>query len=177
MFKNLGFQEYLSIGYLYLLILGVVSESIFYRMLGINILHFASLSDILTAPLTLLVSHWMIPASIVGMILVLFLLTKLSEKFNAKHNKEQSVNLLVLCSAFIFFGFFIGIELGRGTKQKSLIAEGKNQPNYLITFDDGQAQKVKVIGQNSTYLFYVPENGKKLIITLIDGNVKKMEVL
>jgi hypothetical protein len=36
---------------------------------------------------------------------------------------------------------------------------------------------VKVIGQNSTYLFYVPENGKKLIITLIDGNVKKMEVL
>jgi hypothetical protein len=72
MFKNLGFQEYLSIGYLYLLILGVVSESIFYRMLGINILHFASLSDILTAPLTLLVSHWMIPVTIVGMILVLF---------------------------------------------------------------------------------------------------------
>ena len=44
-------------------------------------------------------------------------------------------------------------------KVTSLIAEGKNQPNYLITFDDGQAQKVKVIGQNSTYLFYVPENG------------------
>jgi hypothetical protein len=30
-----------------------------------------------------------------------------------------------------------------------------------------------MIGQNSTYLFYVPENGKKLIITLIDSNVKK----
>lgn len=177
MFKNLGFQEYLSIGYLYLLILGVVSESIFYRMLGLNILQFASLSDILIAPLTLLVSHWLIPLSLLGMIVVLFILTKLSEKFNAKHDKEQSVNLLVLCSAFIFFGFFVGIELGRGSKQKSLIDEGKTQPNYLITFDNGQAQKVKVIGQNSTYLFYVPENSKKLIITLIDGNVKRMEVL
>ncbi|MFY7828511.1 MAG: hypothetical protein ACOVQ4_15390 [Flectobacillus sp.] len=177
MFKNLGFQEYLSIGYLYLLILGVVSESIFYRMLGLNILQFASLSDILIAPLTLLVSHWLIPLSLFGMIVVLFILTKLSEKFNAKHDKEQSVNLLVLCSAFIFFGFFVGIELGRGSKQKSLIDEGKTQPNYLITFDNGQAQKVKVIGQNSTYLFYVPENSKKLIITLIDGNVKRMEVL
>ncbi|MDI9874263.1 hypothetical protein [Flectobacillus rivi] len=177
MLKNLGFQEYLSIGYLYLLILGVVSESIFYKMLGINILYFASLSDILTAPLTLLMSHWLIPVTILGMVLLLVLVNKLSEKFNAKHDKEQAMNLLILCTGLIFFGFFIGIELGRGTKQKSLIAEGKTKPNYQITFDDGQIQKVTIIGQNSTYLFYVPEKGKKLIIALIDSNVKRMEVL
>ncbi|MDI9863877.1 hypothetical protein QM480_06055 [Flectobacillus sp. DC10W] len=177
MLKNLGFQEYLSIGYLYLLILGVVSESIFYKMLGINILYFASLSDILTAPLTLLMSHWLIPVTIVGLILLLIMANKLSEKYNAKHNKEQAINTLIVGVAFLFFGFFIGIELGRGTKQKSLIAEGKTEPTYQITFDDGQIQKVTIIGQNSTYLFYVPEKGKKLIIALIDGNVKRMEVL
>ena len=31
-----GFQDYLSFGYLYLLLLGVVSDSIYYGMVGIN---------------------------------------------------------------------------------------------------------------------------------------------
>jgi uncharacterized membrane protein len=59
----------------------------------------------------------MIPVTILGMILVLVLVNKLSEKFNAKHDKEQVCK--PPCTVLsIYLLFFIGIELGRGTKQK-----------------------------------------------------------
>jgi uncharacterized membrane protein len=125
MLKNLGFQEYLSIGYLYLVILGVVSESIFYKMLGINILYFASLSDILTAPLTLLMSHWLIPVTILGMVLLLVLVNKLSEKFNAKHDKEQAMNLLILCTGLIFLVFLLGSNWEEAPSKRVLFPKVK----------------------------------------------------
>ena len=37
-----GIQDYLSIGYVFLLVLGVLHETIYYKFLGVNILEYSS---------------------------------------------------------------------------------------------------------------------------------------
>ena len=47
-----GLQDYLSFGYLYLLLLGIVSESIYYGLLGVSVLSYSDVLDVLLSPLT-----------------------------------------------------------------------------------------------------------------------------
>jgi hypothetical protein len=56
--KNLeNLQTYLPLGYLYLVILGIIKESIHFFQLGINILKYSTLMDVLLSPIADLMSH------------------------------------------------------------------------------------------------------------------------
>lgn len=180
--KDWGLQEYLSAGYFFLLLLGIVTESVFYRIIGINVLQYAGLSDILISPVSLLTANPILIIILLFIIGVTYLLMKrLVPKMGSRKQVERDVEvsnarLLMLMANFVLF-LFIGIEIGRGFKLKEIIAEGKTRPDFLVKFADSGEQRVKVVGQNASYLFYVPEGGKQVIIRPIGGNVLQMQKL
>jgi len=47
-------QDYLSLGYIYLLLLGICRELIFYGMMDINIFSYSSVLDVMLSPLIVL---------------------------------------------------------------------------------------------------------------------------
>lgn len=55
--NNLRVQDLLSLGYVYLLILGLARDTIYYGFLDVNILSYSSIGDILISPLAYLTRH------------------------------------------------------------------------------------------------------------------------
>lgn len=51
--SSLTIQDYLSIGYVFLLVLGVFHETIYYKYLDVNILEYSSILDVLISPIAL----------------------------------------------------------------------------------------------------------------------------
>jgi hypothetical protein len=45
-------QTFLPLGYLYLIILGILRDGVFFYMLGINFLKYSSIMDILISPIS-----------------------------------------------------------------------------------------------------------------------------
>ena len=50
-------QNLLPLGYLFLILLGIAKESIFYYQLGINIVRYSSIMDILISPVAAITSN------------------------------------------------------------------------------------------------------------------------
>lgn len=169
--KNLGIQEYLSLGYLYLLIIGLITDTIFYHMIGINIMNYSAFLDILITPINLMTNNIILPIA-VGIIVILFLLWK--KYILPKHRKDKPAltteNLVTFFAAIILF-LFLGLGIGMGTGVKKRMESGKLKANHEITFNDARKLRVRVIGQNSQYLFYVPEGEKNVVVSPIGNTV------
>lgn len=180
--KNWGFQEYLSAGYFFLLILGITTESVFYRIMGINVLQYAGLSDILISPVSLLTANPFLIIILLIITGVTYLIMKrlipdmASRKSGEKAVPVSNARLIMLMANFVLF-LFIGIEVGRGFKLKAMIADGKIRPDFLVKFADSGEKPVKVIGQNASYLFYVAEGATQVVICPIGGNIIQMRKL
>jgi hypothetical protein len=104
--KNLeNLQSYLPLGYLYLVILGIIKETVHFYQLGINILKYSTLMDILIGPIADLMSH---PLIVIGFLSLLFagyqlmkrIFNKGSEKyfhaFSGKINPEKNSPIRIL---------------------------------------------------------------------------------
>ncbi len=52
-----GLQKFASFGYVFLIALGIMKESVFYYQININILKYSALTDILMSPIADLTSH------------------------------------------------------------------------------------------------------------------------
>ena len=88
--KSFTIQEYLSLGYLYLLILGVISDAIYYQFLHINILHYTTVLDVLLSPIARITSHLLIPLIIVlGTFFTYFLVFKWSPAMHRKYRQSR----------------------------------------------------------------------------------------
>ncbi len=194
---NRGVQDYLSIGYVYLLVLGIASDSIFYGFLGINILSYSTIVDVLLSPIIYLVSKGIVFSIFIIIIPILsyFLITFNRKRYLKKREKEsfrqkndiekmdkvfsneQLSKSLVIVSAFIIFSAYIGFGLGSGGKTKDRIQSGNFTLNHQLVFNDGDIVQVKLIGHNSQYIFYVLENEKQVKVSPIQGNIKSIEKL
>ncbi len=192
--KDFSIQEYLSLGYIYLLILGILSDTIYYHFIGINILDYAGILDVLISPIALLTVHYLIPIALVlvgGLAYMavvhinpevhrrfrtkrwyskLYNVDKLDAKYNGAPNTDQLISLL----AGFVLAFYLGMGLGRGLNQKNKIAENDIKVDHQILFQDNTEEKVKIVGKNSLYLFYLPEGKTDVIISPIEYNVKKI---
>lgn len=178
--KNLGLQEYLSLGYLYLMILGLVSDTIFYKQFGINILSYSSISDVLISPINLLTSNYIVLMVLLLIVVSVFLyvgfiLPKM--KKNSENSKQMTVGMGLKAVSIFLFTFTIGIEIGRGYKYKVQIMEGKTIPDHIITFTDSKKVEGKILGQNSTYLFFVSKNEKSVIIFQISNSISQISLI
>ncbi len=192
--KDFNIQEYLSLGYIYLLILGILSDSIYYHFLGINILEYSGILDVLISPIALLTVNLAIPITLIFFVgLAYFVTTYVNprihqrfrakrwyrklynvEKLDAKYSNATTTNKLVLLLAGFILAFYLGTGIGRGLSQQNKIVTNDIEVDHRILFQDNTEEKVNIVGKNSLYLFYIPEGTTSVIISPIEYNIKKI---
>ena len=196
-FPKLSLQEYLSLGYIYLILLGLISDVIYFKFLGINILSYSAISDVLMAPVNTLVDDLRIFALVVVVIIGAYFyatkwmpalhnrlkpklwyqklvrdMEKTDRTYAELKTKKRFDFLLVFLTAV-----FLGLKIGAGTAIKAKLANGKVQSTHNIVFSDDSEKKVNIIEQNSSYLFIVYEGQTDITIMPISGNVKTIVAL
>lgn len=183
---KLSVSEMLPLGYLYLLILGIVSDSIYYGLLGINIISFSSVLDVLLSPVVQLTDNIIVPIFIIAMplfsyfyIILMGRLTKHFVKPGQKTIKIQvsMVDTWLFFTMFIIFSAFIGMGVGKGIATSKKMKAGSLSLKNKITFVNGESINVNVVGNNSSYIFYVIRGGKSVITSPIQNNIIKIEKL
>lgn len=190
-------QDYLSLGYLYLLVLGIFKDAIYYGFLGVNIINYSNVQDILLSPIIFLTSDLKRLAIILIVIPGFCALIGYSIKWYHNKNKDKDAykatkhykqweklfaegkiyGFLIVLIFYMLFGGFIGFGIGRGQKISEKLGKGTLKNDHQITFFDDQKLKVNLIGHNSEYLFYVAEKDTVITIVPIQGNIKKIQNL
>ncbi len=181
-------QDYLSLGYIYLLVLGIASDSIYYGMLGINILSYSSVLDVLLSPIVHLTSSPIFPIVIILMPTLLYFYLKWLDKKIAKSNQEGGAKYLspllknysmqmvwIVFSGWIVFSAYIGFGFGGGSKMKTILKSNDFSTPRTITFQNGESVNAKILGNNSGYIFYAEKGSSNVIVAPLPGNVRKIE--
>jgi hypothetical protein len=187
-------QKLLPFGYLFLVILGILKESIFYFQIGINILKYSTLMDILISPIADLTYHPIILIALILFFLMLFGLIKFLSKNHKKewvrkfvNSKNTTTDLtnqeiqnhfgkIFISMLFVgFLSFFIGIGLGNGKKVSDKIARNNLSYNYKITYNTGESKAIYLIGSNSANYFYTEKGNKNIKISPV-GAIKILEL-
>lgn len=194
--KVLALQDYLSIGYLFLLVVGVVHESIYYNFLGVNILEYSSILDVLISPIAVIFGNPLLGVAVVLAVGFAYGYLKLIPRYykwirTKKKYQEGKYKLRLDKSeaqirskhgalgfiAFYVFSVFVGLGIGRGTKTNQKIQSDDIKRTHLVFYRDGTQEEIKMLGKNSLYLFYVTKGQEEVSIAPIDGNIKLIKNL
>ena len=194
--KQSNLQDYLSLGYLYLLILGVINDSVRYGFLDINIINYSSVLDVLLSPfiyltqdlksLSILFAGGLIATGLAYGSKWYFDKNKDKESFRKKKNfasqeklyaNFEPAKIILMFLAFFILGNFLGMGIGAGKKLSKQLKAGELEVDTQLTFTNNDTLNVTVIGHNSQYFFYAEENAKKVTVMPIQGNIKKIENL
>ncbi|MDN3594038.1 hypothetical protein [Zunongwangia endophytica] len=79
---------------------------------------------------------------------------------------------LSVFSIMFFIGIFIGAGHSKGLRLKQKIESGEVKYNNQINFLDGELLDAKLIGKNSSYVFYLIEGNTEVKISPINGTIK-----
>lgn len=183
--KERSIQDYLSLGYIYLLVLGISREVIFYGFLDVNILSYSNVLDVLLSPIVILTSKLKVLLGLIVFAVLIYFLGKRQTKKKLDDNsisdserieiKNEALQGTLFLLALGVFAFFIGTGIGSGFKHSGELKKVEFEASHNITFLPSEEVKVKLIGNNSQYIFYVMENEKHVTISPIEGNVKSIE--
>ena len=194
--KKMTVQEMLSLAYLYLLAMGILSDALYYAILGVSYLNFTTILDALISPVSMITDNYIITVVLVIMFGLMYLyITKLMPWMHSRYkdqkwyqkltNIEKAEKRLIEINdkkniykvmALMFFIMFVSLRLGMGMGTKMRIT-GKKAFNsdYTLVFQDGKTEEVRKIGQNSVYFFYVRENEPVVVATPILDNIKEIK--
>lgn len=193
MTKNtLTLQDYLSFGYLYLLLLGIARESLYYGILGVNIISYSNVLDIMLSPVVYLTKHPIVFLIVFAFVFWIAIQPKLHKKykdkkwyskiFNVKQRDEiySSTNTTLIPKempvlALIIASFLLGTGVGSGTKVLDKMEAKELKMTNTLTFMDGVQKEVRILGQNSNYIFYVEKGDRNVSVSPIAGVVKVIE--
>ncbi|MDX6746340.1 hypothetical protein SHK09_05995 [Polaribacter sp. PL03] len=195
--EKLGLQDYFYIGYLYLIILGIVSDAIFYGIFGVSYLNYTTILDALISPISLLANNWILSLFLIGMFtLMYFYFTRWMprlykylrvknwykklyniEKWDKRYEKLEDKKNLLPGLMFIFFLLFVSMRTGLGLGLKHKYEESEVIPNYTLVFKDNEKLDVRKIGQNSAYFFYFIPGETEITATPITDNLKQIKRL
>jgi hypothetical protein len=189
-----GLQKLLSFGYLFLIVMGVLKESIFYYQIGINILKYSTITDILISPIADLVSH---PIVFISSIVLfglsyafpVFLSKRIhkkwvqrssgltsKEKLSEEEVGKHFTNMFVKILALTLLSFFVGMGIGTGIALSKRIKNDTLKYNHKLTFSSGESEQIYMIGANSIYYFYLTKGNKNVKIAPV-GAIKNMELI
>lgn len=193
--KNLSLQEYLSLSYAFLLVIGLFYQTIFYSFLGINILDYSSVLDVLLSPISLMTGNVLLIIAFIVLIGIVLLYLKFlpkyysrlakKEKYQSGKKKEKLEKAIASINQegkmkfilFCLFAVFIGLSIGGGTKLKSRLNKKNIKLTHELIFKDGERQVIKMIGKNSLYVFYVTQEKREVICAPIESNIKMISKL
>lgn len=179
------FSELVPLGYLYLLLLGISSESIHYGMLGVNVLDYSNALDVLLSPIALMTEKLAVFAVVIGVPIFFlpymqFLRWMARRKPTEKNRKFREKPLgelwLPACIAALFFAF-LGLGFGQGMAQREELLAGTMDADTRLTFNDGETLDAHVVGINSGYLFYVEPGATEVTISPIADNLRSIRAL
>ena len=194
---KLGLQDYFYIGYLYLIILGIISDAIFYGIFGVSYLNYTTILDALISPISLLTDNWKISVFLAFMFWVMqmyfskwmfifykylrvkkwyqkvYNVEKWDKKYAALEKKKNNIEGMM----FIFFLLFISMRTGMGIGMKQKYAHEEIIPNFTLVFKDNTRLDVRKVGQNSAYFFYFIPGETVITATPISDNLKQIKVL
>ncbi len=189
--EKLTLQEYLSLGYIFLIVLGIISDVIYFKFLEVDILTYSTILDVIISPLNILTKKLKLFFVIVGVIVFsYFMMTHFLPKFHKKNRHKKWYNTTggvkradkmyegieknkgVSVMLYVVFCLFIGMGIGRGQQVRSIIQNEEIEANHKITFANDSIKNVYVVGQNSIYLFYVLKGEKEVSISSINPNIK-----
>jgi hypothetical protein len=192
-FTNL--EKMLPFGYLILVILGILKESVFYYQIGINILKYSNLMDILISPISDLTAH---PAVLIGFLIYVLALyagclyasknthknwvKKLINTNNPQQELDKEELEIRFGNKFLqiltvgMMSFFLGIGVGNGQNVANKIAKNNLNYNHAVTFNSDETKQVYLIGSNTANFFYIEKGNNHVKISPV-GAVKAIEFL
>lgn len=195
--KKLDLQDLFYIAYLYLIILGIVSDAIFYGIFGISYLNYTTILDALISPISLLINNWVLAVALGIMFTLLYVyLTKWApklykklrvkkwyqklyniDKYDKRYAALENKKNLLPGLMFLFFLLFVSMRTGLGLGLKHKYQEKEIVPNYTLIFKNNERLDVRKVGQNSAYFFYFIPGEKVITATPIADNLKQIKVL
>ena len=185
-------QNLIPLGYLFLVVMGILKESVYFYQLKINILKYSTIMDILISPIADLTANPLILFFIILFLLLITLILLLiynyrsknwvKKKFNLNDN-EPSTDIIKskLKKAFLLavstgiLSFFLGIGLGGGKNMAQKIKNNKLEYKQKLTFNTGETENIFLIDANSAYYFYLTAKSKSIKIAPI-GAIKNIEL-
>ena len=187
-------QKLLPFGYLFLVVLGIIKESVFYHLIGINILKYSNIMDILISPIADLTSHLIVLFGFIiffsVLSLTIFILSKNHKKewvrkivgskkslteFTEDEVKSYFGKIFIVMFAIGLLSFFLGIGIGNGRKVSEKISNNHLKYDHKLTFNTNETKEVYLIGSNSTNYFYVEKGNKNVKISPV-GAIKTIEL-
>lgn len=183
--KELAIQDYITLGYLYLVVIGIINIVIYYSSFSINIFDYIAITDILLAPVNMLFLNFKFTVMIIVIIGVVsyvfkfvFLgISEIIEKIANKFNKSikgvvyQPVILFLILFSYIFLE--LSINMAEGVSSK--VSNKTYKLNTTLTFADNTQKDVYVIATTSIYLFFVEKGENTVTIMPISGNIKSIK--
>lgn len=188
-------QGLLPLGYLYLIILGLLKESILFYQLGINILKYSSITDILISPIADMASSPILIIVIISVVLLFFLFQvilvknsdknwskkllgsyKINHEGDKKSLQKSMIPVFATLVAIELLALFVGLGLGEGSIIKKRIDTQDLKYNYKITSESGEPADIYIIDINSSYYFYVERGDKNIKIAPI-GKINTLEII
>ncbi|CAL2103212.1 conserved membrane protein of unknown function [Tenacibaculum sp. 190130A14a] len=182
MFEKLNFQEILSLAYVVLVVVGIISESIFYGVLGIHYIEYTSILDALISPFSLITSNLKVFILVVVlMIFYYFYMVKflpwIFKKTNKKEALEKIQNKRTLYSAMLFTMLIIfpSIRIGMSISYSKRLKNKTFKNNCILVFKNDTSMRVKKVGQNTSYIFYVQNGDTVVTVSPIADNIKQIK--
>ena len=195
--SKLGLQDYFYIGYLYLIILGIVSDAIFYGIFGVSYLTYTTILDALISPVSLLTNNWKISLFLLLMFWLMYLyFTKWMflfykklrtkkwyakvyniEKWDKRYEELEKKKNIIPGMMFVFFLLFVSMRTGMGIGMKYKYTNKEIVPDHTLIFKDNSKLDIRKIVQNSAYFFYFIPGEKVLTATPIVDNLKQIKRL
>lgn len=183
--KDLAIQDYITLGYLYLVLLGTVNIVIYYSGFNINIFDYISITDILLAPINMLFLDYKNTAMIVVVIWIISFalkfafvgVNKLIENIASKYNKPIKTIIYqpVIVFVILFSYIFLVLSINMADRVSSRITNKTYKLYTKLTFTDNTQKDVYVVATTSMYLFFVEQGESVVTVMPISGNVKSIK--
>ena len=188
--RKLRTQDYFSLGYVYLILLGIARESLYYGILGINIVEFSTITDILLSPIAYLTKHPIVLLILLLMLSWLYVQPKLDKKYKNKNwykklyqyqKQDSNVNESDNQTRVLYFvmlmvtTFFLGTAIGAGVKANQRMMEKNFKSSDFIEFKDMGRLEGKIMGQNSAFVFFVKKDDVHVSVCPINENIVWIE--
>ncbi|MBL1219940.1 hypothetical protein JET18_03770 [Chryseobacterium sp. L7] len=180
---------------MYLIILGLLKETLLFYPLGINILKYSSLTDILLSPISDMISNPILILMVVSVVVLFFLIQVLfiryshtnlvqkimkSYRMNPDLDKRElrkvMIPVFVILAGFELLALFVGLGIGQGAKIKKKLETQTLTQNYILTSGSGEKSPVYMIDINSIYYFYIKKGEKQIRIAPV-GSIGNLEVI
>lgn len=189
-------QEILSLGYLYLIVVGIIGDVIRYKQIGVDILNYSTVWDILLSPINYLTKDYRtLLIVLVFTAACYFYFVKIAPKLHLKYREKEwykkTTNIekmdkkyaepdeggIYILLMLVVFSMFVGMGVGNGGVLKRQLQNNELRMTHEIDFSNSETKEVRIIGLNSTYLFYAGYGDKEISIASINPNVKEIRRL